>query len=104
MSSYTNWAPGYPKTNDKCAILDSIDSKHENLVWKSIGCDPSAQNFDTWTICQYEGCDSTTLDCCYACAFENQGGFEGKVKKMKRRSERKIKNSKRRFNRLINKN
>jgi len=83
-ASYFNWAAGYPKAGDNCAIVDSDDGQH--VVWKSKGCDVSSTGLNMG-LCQAPACDATELMCCadcYYCQINPNCGIFPKKKQIKK--------------------
>uniref|UniRef100_A0A914DMG5 Uncharacterized protein n=1 Tax=Acrobeloides nanus TaxID=290746 RepID=A0A914DMG5_9BILA len=74
ISSYTNWAPGYPNGSDRCAVIDSNDGF--TSVWKSYGCPQSGLGK---MICQGKACDASSVACCTDC-ISNGVSYEKKQK------------------------
>uniref|UniRef100_A0A914BYZ6 C-type lectin domain-containing protein n=1 Tax=Acrobeloides nanus TaxID=290746 RepID=A0A914BYZ6_9BILA len=76
VSSYTNWAPGYPNGTGRCAVLDSNDGI--TSVWKNYGCNPGESGLGL-AFCQGKSCDASSVACCANC-ISNSIPYERKQK------------------------
>uniref|UniRef100_A0A914CNI9 C-type lectin domain-containing protein n=1 Tax=Acrobeloides nanus TaxID=290746 RepID=A0A914CNI9_9BILA len=65
-SSYSNWAPGYPKNLGKCAVAAfagvSSDPDESHFVWKDADCDPEYSLYGL-ALCQRGACDAESVAC-----------------------------------------
>uniref|UniRef100_A0A914DB41 C-type lectin domain-containing protein n=1 Tax=Acrobeloides nanus TaxID=290746 RepID=A0A914DB41_9BILA len=76
VSSYTNWAPGYPNGTGRCAIV-SVDNDG-NAFWKNSECNIKESGLDQ-VVCQGKSCDASSVACCANCT-SNGVSYEKKQK------------------------